>query len=65
MFQEIQPTDFPEKPPLINGLTPQQMRQWKVLPISVEDDAVKVAMTRPEDLYLIEILENIYSRPLK
>ena len=65
MFQEIQPTDFPEKPPLLNGLTPQQMRQWKVLPVSVEDDSVKVAMTRPDDLYLVEILENIYNKPLQ
>ncbi|OCC16310.1 Type IV fimbrial assembly, ATPase PilB [Dissulfuribacter thermophilus] len=65
MFQEIQPADFPEKPPLLNGLTPQQMRHWKVLPVAVDDDAVKIAMARPNDLYLIEVLENIYNRPLK
>jgi len=64
MFQEIRIAEFPEKPPLINSLSPQLMRQWKILPVTVDEDSVKVAMANPEDLYLVEILENIYQRPI-
>ena len=56
---------FPEKPPMVNGLSPQQMQQWKVLPIDVTDDAVVVAMADPADLYLLELLEDIYQRKIR
>ena len=61
-FPTIEPGDFPDKPPMINGLSPQQMKQWKVLPLDVTDGAIKMAMKTPEDLYLREILENIYQK---
>ncbi len=63
-IKNIEVSDFPEKPPLINGLSPQQMKQWKVLPIAMDDDALNVAMAMPEDVYLIEIIEDIYKRPV-
>ena len=58
----VEAKDFPEKPPMVNGLNAQQMQQWKVLPIDVKDDAVVVAMADPLDAYLIELLEDIYQR---
>ncbi len=58
----LEAKDFPEKPPMVNGLTSQQMQQWKVLPIEVTDDAVVVAMAEPADVYLLELLEDIYQR---
>lgn len=61
-FLSINPGDFPDKPPIINGLSPQQMKQWKALPVGISDDAIKVAMTRPEDLYLREIIESVYQK---
>ena len=61
-FRTIDAHDFPEKPPIVNGLTPQQMQQWKVLPLEIEDDKIIVAMSDPSDLYLIELLEDVYHR---
>ncbi len=59
---EVAASDFPDKPPMVNGLSSQLMRQWKIAPIDVTDQEVKVAAANPEDLYLAEILENIYHR---
>ncbi len=65
-LQELEPevsgADFPDKPPMVNGLSPQLMRQWKVAPINATDEEVRVAAVNPDDLYLSEILENIYHR---
>jgi len=59
---------FPDRPPVDNGATPQFLKQWKLVPISVERDTIKMAMANPCDLYLIELLERIYGKkvvPLK
>ncbi len=61
-FRTIDAHDFPEKPPIVNGLTPQQMQQWKILPLEVADDKIIVAMSDPSDLYLVELLEDVYQR---
>ncbi len=63
-FETAGPGDFPEKPPVINGLSPQLMRQWKVVPLAIDDKEVRVAMAHPEDLYLHELLEHVYHRPI-
>ncbi|RKX58730.1 MAG: hypothetical protein DRP28_04360, partial [Thermodesulfobacteriota bacterium] len=34
-FPEISAADFPDKPPMINGLSPQLMRQWRVVTLSL------------------------------
>ncbi len=64
----IGPDSFPDKPPVINGATPQFMKQWKLVPISIEGDSIKMAMANPCDLYIIELLERVYDKkvvPLK
>jgi general secretion pathway protein E len=64
-FQRIDAGDFPDKPPMVNGLSPRLMRQWRIVPLLMEDASVHVAMAAPQDLYLREILESIYLRPVK
>ncbi len=64
-FQKIGPGDFPERPPLVNGLSPRLMKQWRVAPLAMDDHEVRLAMARPHDLYLREILEDIYQRPVR
>lgn len=64
-FPQIDAADFPDKPPMINGLSPQLMRQWRVVTLSIDDSEARVAMTTPRDLYLRELLENIYQRQVR
>jgi len=64
-FPKIGAADFPDKPPMINGLSPQLMRQWRVVTLSIDDSEARVAMTTPQDLYLRELLENIYQKPVR
>ncbi len=61
-IDHMEAADFPEKPPLVNGLNPQQMQQWKVAPIEVTPGEVRVAMADPMDIYLVELLEEIYQK---
>ncbi len=65
MINSISATEFPEKPPMVNGLSPQVMRQWKVAPVSMDGSKVRVAMANPKDLYLRELLEAVYQRPVE
>ncbi len=64
-IKRIDASDFPEKPPLVNGLTSQQMQQWKVVPVEVSQEEVKVAMSDPLDIYLIELLKEIYQKNIR
>ncbi len=64
-FDQIGADDFPDKPPMINGLSPELMRQWKVVPLELDDSEARVAMATPQDLYLREVLEAIYQRPVR
>lgn len=64
-FPEISAADFPDKPPMINGLSPQLMRQWRVVTLSLDDSEARVAMAAPQDLYLRELLESIYQKPVR
>ena len=64
-FPQISAADFPDKPPMINGLSPQLMRQWRVVTLSMDDSEAKVAMATPQDLYLRELLESIYQKPVR
>jgi general secretion pathway protein E len=64
-FPKIGAADFPEKPPMINGLSPQLMRQWRVVTLSLDDSEARVAMATPQDLYLIELLESVYQKPVR
>ncbi|MGB9712179.1 MAG: type II secretion system ATPase GspE [Dissulfurimicrobium hydrothermale] len=57
--------DFPERPPLVNGLPPRLMKQWRVVPLAIDENEVRLAMARPHDLYLREVLKDIYQRPIK
>ncbi len=52
--------EFPEEPPMVEGLSSQTMKQWKVVPLSVTPESVTVAMANPLDLYLREILAGIF-----
>lgn len=65
VFPTIGPQDFPDKPPLVNGLSPQLMRRWRVVPLVLSAEEVHVAMAHPEDLYLCELLGRIYQRSVK
>ena len=58
-------TEFPEKPPMVDGISPQVMRQWRVAPLSMDGSRLRVAMADPRDLYLRELLEEIYQRPVE
>ena len=64
-FPQISAADFPDKPPMINGLSPQLMRQWRVVTLSMDDSEARVAMATPRDLYLRELLESIYQKPVR
>ena len=64
-FPQISAADFPDKPPMINGLSPQLMRQWRVVTLSMDDSEAGVAMATPQDLYLRELLEIIYQKPVR
>lgn len=64
-FPKISAADFPDKPPMINGLSPQLMRQWRVVTLSMDGSEARVAMATPQDLYLRELLENIYQKPVR
>ncbi len=64
-FPQISAADFPDKPPMINGLSPQLMRQWRVVTLSMDDSEARVAMATPQDLYLRELLESIYQKPVR
>ncbi|MEA1992028.1 MAG: ATPase, T2SS/T4P/T4SS family [Thermodesulfobacteriota bacterium] len=64
-FPQISTADFPDKPPMINGLSPQLMRQWRVVTLSLDDSEARVAMATPQDLYLRELLESIYQKPVR
>ncbi len=59
-FTLMDTREFPEEPPMVEGLTPQIMRQWKVVPIAVTKDQITVAMVDPLDLYLREVLAGIF-----
>ncbi len=61
----ISATDFPDKPPMVNGLSPQVMRQWRVAPVFMDDSRIRVAMANPRDMYLRELLESVYQRPVE
>ncbi len=61
----IPSTEFPDKPPLVDGLSPQVMRQWKVAPISMDESGIRIAMANPRDLYLRELLESVYQKPVE
>ena len=64
-IEKIEAGDFPEKPPMVNGLSSQQMQQWKVVPVEVTHDSVRVAMANPLDIYLLELLEDIYQKKIQ
>jgi general secretion pathway protein E len=64
-FPHISAADFPDKPPMINGLSPQLMRQWRVITLSLDDSEATVAMATPQDLYLRELLESVYQKPVR
>lgn len=64
-FPQISAADFPDKPPMINGLSPQLMRQWRVVALSLDDSEATVAMATPQDLYLRELLEIVYQKPVR
>ncbi len=64
-FPKIGAADFPDKPPMINGLSPQLMRQWRVVTLSLDDSEATVAMATPQDLYLRELLESVYQKPVR
>ncbi len=64
-IESIDAANFPEKPPLVNGLTSQQMQQWKVVPVEVNQEEVRVAMSDPLDIYLVELLEEIYQKKIR
>ncbi|NDY42091.1 Flp pilus assembly complex ATPase component [Dissulfurirhabdus thermomarina] len=65
LFPRVTAADFPEKPPLVNGLPPRLMRRWQVVPLEVSEAEVRVAMARPGDLYLREILAAVYGRRVR
>ena len=64
-FTLMDARDFPEEPPMVEGFTPQVMRQLKVVPLSVTQDLVTVAMANPLDLYLREMLAGIFRARIK
>ncbi|MGQ9499013.1 MAG: GspE/PulE family protein [Dissulfurimicrobium sp.] len=63
-FPRVGQGDFPERPPFANGLSPRLMKQWRVAPLAMDDKEIRLAMARPQDLYLREVLKDIYQRPV-
>ena len=57
-FEKADPGLFPEKPVMVEGLTPQQMKQWRVAPLEVSEGRLRLAMAAPHDLYLKKIIED-------
>ncbi len=64
-IDSMEAADFPEKPPMVNGLSPKQMQQWKIVPVEAGPKEVRVAMANPLDIYLVELLEEIYQRRIR
>ncbi len=64
-FPSLSAGDFPDKPPMVNGLSPQNMKQWRAVPVGLDEAEVRVAMADPRDLYLRELMEGIYERPVR
>lgn len=61
-FETVNLSDLASEPQMINGIQPKLMRQWKLLPFFIDENSVKVAMADPSDLYIREILENVYNK---
>jgi general secretion pathway protein E len=61
-FDTINLSDLSSEPQMINGIQPKLMRQWKLLPFFIDENVVKIAMADPSDLYIREILENVYGK---
>ena len=59
-FTLMDATGFPEEPPMVEGLSPQTMKQWLIVPLEVTPESVTVAMANPLDLYLREVLSGIF-----
>ena len=47
---------FPDLPPEPQGLLPEFMRAHRVLPLSVEDGRLRVAMSAPQDVFVCKAL---------
>ena len=59
-FSLMDAGEFPEEPPMVEGLSSQTMKQWKIVPLAVTPESVTVAMANPLDLYVREILAGIF-----
>jgi len=61
-FKKVEPGLFPEKPLMLEGITPRQMKQWQVAPVAIDERELKLAMATPHDLYLRNIIEDAVGR---
>ncbi|MGE4093638.1 MAG: GspE/PulE family protein, partial [Candidatus Binatia bacterium] len=49
--------EFPQQPPVLNGINPGFFRQARICPLAMTDGQLVVAMADPGDLYVIESLQ--------
>lgn len=64
-FHTISASDFPDRAPVVSGLSPKHMKKWRVVPVAVDPDVVTVAMADASDLYMREILASVYQCEVK
>ncbi len=61
-FQRVDAGAFPEEPVMVEGVSPQQMKQWVIAPLEAGPDGLRVAMATPQDLYLRKIIEDSFGQ---
>jgi general secretion pathway protein E len=59
---EVRFADFPQQPPKVEGLTPQLMKRWKVVPFDSDDDKVLLAVAEMPDVFFLDILTSLCGR---
>ncbi len=56
-YQYIDPTEGPAQPEAVTLVPEQVARKYNVMPLKVDGTKIKIAMTDPDDLELIQFLE--------
>jgi general secretion pathway protein E len=52
-------SEIPEEPPILEHVSVEYMRSQRVLPMSIEDGVLRLAMADPGDTATIEVLEQV------
>ena len=62
---EVRFADFPLHPPQVDGLTPQLMKRWKVVPFDSDADKVSLAVAEMPDLFFLDVLVSLFGKDVQ